>query len=61
MLEGVNVENETIAQLALDRVTYLTRENLMMEAALNDAHGELDRLRTLIPADEVVEGDPDGL
>ena len=57
MLEGVHVSNESIVEVALTKISVLTRETVMMEAALNDAHKELDRLRTLIPADEEVTED----
>ena len=57
MLEGIQVENETIVEVAFVKLATLTRENVMMEAALNDAHRELDRLRTLIPKDEEVQED----
>lgn len=57
MLEGVEVNNETIADVALLKASVLQRENILLEAALNDAHSELARLRTLIPTDEEVKED----
>ena len=57
MLEGVDVNNETIADVAVQKALVLQRENILLEAALNDAHSELARLRTLIPTDEEVKED----
>jgi len=57
MLEGVQVETESIIEVQNARLQILQRENIMMEAALNDAHRELDRLRTLVPTDTEVKED----
>lgn len=56
MLEGVNITNETVVEVALLKVSVLQRENIMLEAALNEAHAELAHIRTLVPTDtEVME------
>ena len=61
MLEGVQVNTETMLEVALAKLTNMQRENMMLEAALNDAHKELAHVRTLIPADEEVKEEADGV
>ena len=51
MLEGLQVDSETIIEVQTARLIILQRENVLMEAALNEAHRELERLRTLVPDD----------
>ena len=57
MLEGVQISNETVLEITMQKYTVLQRENIMLEAALNEAHRELEQLRTLVPTDEEVKED----
>ncbi len=57
MLEGVQVSNEVIAEVSIQKALILLRENMMLEAALNEAHSELDRLRMMVPSDTEVKED----
>ncbi len=57
MMEGVQVSNEVIAEVSIQKALILLRENMMLEAALNEAHRELDRLRMMVPSDTEVTQD----
>ncbi len=51
------MSNEAILQIAMVKVTMFQTEAIMLEAALNEAHQEIDRLRRLVPSDEEVTSD----
>ncbi len=61
ILEGIKVDTDVALEVALNRAAALLKENVFMEAALNGAHDELDRLRKLQEPASIGEVVEDGI